>query len=92
MLQSVRKINKELSQRMNSEEMTHQLVEKSPKKDCNPTALLQEKSNRRIENTRKRDFVSQIYKDTGFICEVSLTLERCKPLERFVGAPNEKRP
>ncbi len=92
MLQSDRKINKELSQGMKSEEKTHQLVEKSPKKGCNPTSLLQEKYNRRIENTRERDFVSQIYRDTGFICEISLTLERCKPLERFVGAPNKKRP
>ncbi len=77
MSQSDRKTNKELSQGMNSEEKTQQLVQQSPQKDCNPTSLLQEKFNRRIENTRKRDFVSQIYRDTGFICEVSLTLERC---------------
>ena len=77
MLQSNRKINKELSQGMNSEKKTHQLVAKSPKKDCNPNSLLQEKYNRRIVNSRKRDFVSQIYRDTGFICEISLTLERC---------------
>ena len=70
MLQSDRKINKELSQGMNSEEKTHQLVQQSPKKDCNPTSLLQEKSNSRIENTRKRDFVSLVYRKTGFICEV----------------------
>ena len=70
MLQSDRKINKELSQGMNSEEKTHQLVEQSPKKDCNPTSLLQEKYVRRIENTRKRDFVLRVYRDTGFRCEV----------------------
>ena len=70
MLQSDRKINKELSQGMNSEEKTHQLVQQSPKKDCNPTSLLQEKSNRHIENTRKRDFVLRMYRDTGFRCEV----------------------
>ena len=70
MLQSDRKINKELSQGMNSEEKTHQLVQQSANKDCNPTSLLQEKSNSRIENTRKRDFVSLVYRKTGFICEV----------------------
>ena len=70
MLQSDRKINKELSQAINAEEKTHQLVEQSPKKDCNSTSLLQEKSNKRIENTRKRDFVLRVYRDTGFRCEV----------------------
>ncbi len=70
MLQSDRKINKELSQGMNSEEKTHQLVQQSPKKDCNPTSLLQEKSNGRIENTRIRDFVLRVYRDTGLRCEI----------------------
>ena len=70
MLQSDRKINKKSNQGMNSEEKTPQLVQQSPKKDCNPTSQLQKKFNRRIENTRKRDFVSLVYRDTGFICEV----------------------
>ena len=69
MLQNNRKINKELSQEMNAEEKAHQLVEHSPKKDCNPTSL-QEKSNGRIENIRKRDFVLRVYRDTGFRCEI----------------------
>ena len=70
MLQSCRKNKKELGQKINSGEKTHQLVEKSPKKDCNPNSLIQEKNNRCNVNTRKRDFVSRIYKDTGFICEI----------------------
>ena len=69
MLQNDRKINKELSQKMNAEEKAHQSVERSPKKDCNPTSL-QEKSYGRIENIRKRDFVLRVYRDTGFRCEV----------------------
>ena len=71
MLQSDRKINKELSQGHEFRRKDASIiVEKSPKKDCNPTSLLQEKSNSRIENTRKRDFVSLVYRKTGFICEV----------------------
>jgi len=69
MLQRDRKIKKELSHGMNSEEKSNQLIEQSPKKDLNPTSLLQEKFNRRIENICKRDFVSRVYRDLGFICE-----------------------
>ncbi len=60
MLENDRKVNKELSKGMNAEEKTHQLVEQQPIKDCNPTSLLQEKYNRRIVNTCKRDFVGSI--------------------------------
>jgi len=60
MLKSGRKINKEFSQGMSLEKKIHQLVEKLP---------LQEKNNRCIANILKRDFISQIYRDTGFICE-----------------------
>jgi hypothetical protein len=70
MLQSDRKPNKDLSQGMNSEEKTHQLVQQSPKADGDPTCRLHDKNNRRIESNRKRDFVSLVYRDTGFICEV----------------------
>jgi len=70
MLQSHRKNKNELIQKNNSEEKTHQFVEISPKRGGNPTNQGQKKYNRRIVKTRKRDFVSQIYKDTGFVCEV----------------------
>ena len=70
MLKSDNKPIKELSQGMNLEEKTHRLGANSPKKDCNPRLLLEEKYNRPIGNTCKRDFVSQIYRDTGFICEI----------------------
>ena len=70
MLQSNRKNKKELSQGMSSEEITHQLVEKSGKKDSIPTSLSQDEYNKRIEYAKERDFISRVYRDTGFICEV----------------------
>jgi hypothetical protein len=72
MLQNDRKIKEELRQGIISEEKTHQLVAQSTENEkyCNPTTLLHQKYNSRIENTRKRDFVIRVYRDFGLICEV----------------------
>ena len=61
---------KKVSQEMHFDDKPHPLVVNSPEKDCNPPLLLEEKYNRPIGNTRKRDFVAQVYRDTGFVCEV----------------------
>ena len=69
MLQIDRKIKKLLSHGMDPEEKSNQLIKRSPEKNCNSTSRLQEKYNRHIKNIRKRDFVSRVYRDLGFICE-----------------------
>ena len=70
MLKSGNRTIKKLSQKMHLKNKPHPLVANSPEKDCNPPHLLEEKYNRPIGNTRKRDFVAQVYRDTGFVCEV----------------------
>ena len=62
--------NNETNHKMNSEETTSEWVEKSHKKDKNPPPRQEDKHQQRMLKTRKRDFVSKVFKDTGFICEV----------------------
>ena len=67
MWQGYRKNKNELSQKIRSEGKDHQLVEQSPKMDCNPASLFVAKSNRHIENTREYDSVLRVYRCTGFV-------------------------
>lgn len=60
----------ELNHGMNTGEKSDQLIEESPSGLNNPTSFLQGKYKRCSENARKHEFVSRVYKDLGFICEV----------------------
>jgi hypothetical protein len=70
MSQSKREIKKKFKKTINLEDETHLLAKKSHKKYSNLSSLLPENHNKRIEDVRKRDFVSRVYRDLGFICEV----------------------
>lgn len=61
MSRSHRKNRKESNLGINSKETTHEFVDNSSKNDCI--------FSKRIKETKKRDFISRVYRDTGFICE-----------------------
>lgn len=70
MLQSYCMSNIELCQETKSDEKSGKSAETSLEEDGSPSSPINKKYNRENKKNRKRDFVSEVFKDTGFICEV----------------------
>ena len=70
MLQTYYMRNIELNKKANSDKKSVQLTEASQKEDDTSSSPILEKYNRKKKKNRKRDFASQVFEDTGFICEV----------------------